>query len=270
MSGRGSLNEAEFRRVADYLAADPDDGPALFAAKGVDVIDNPAAARRFADVCLNSFAGHTLVVLADGTRVPIADIGVGVSVAAFDVDAGVVTAGAVTAVLSHGDELFDVGLADGSVLSVTDDHRFWDPFNTVWSPIGDLADSGGSVLGLDGANIAVTGIDDGTGVSPTVWDISVAGVHNFYVAADASSVPVLVHNASDFCPLPISLAQFDALASITDPVQAAAFADALDAFSRIAADNGLGAEGFEGMVRAFVERLPSGRSCVRCDGARRR
>ena len=29
-SGRGSLNEAEFRRVADYLAADPDDGPALF------------------------------------------------------------------------------------------------------------------------------------------------------------------------------------------------------------------------------------------------
>ena len=107
-------------------------------------------------------------------------------------------------------------------------------------------------------------------MSATVWDISVAGVHNFYVAADASSVPVLVHNASDFCPLPISLAQFDALASITDPVQAAAFADALDAFSRIAADNGLGAEGFEGMVRAFVERLPSGRSCVRCDGARRR
>ena len=119
MSGRGSLNEAEFRRVADYLAADPDNGPALFAAKGVDVIDNPVAARRFADVCLNSFAGHTLVVLADGTRVPIADIGVGVSVAAFDVDAGVVTSGAVTAVLSHGDELFDVGLADGSVLSVT-------------------------------------------------------------------------------------------------------------------------------------------------------
>ena len=51
MSGRGSLNEAEFRRVADYLAANPDDGPALFAAKGVDVIDNPVAARRFADVC---------------------------------------------------------------------------------------------------------------------------------------------------------------------------------------------------------------------------
>ena len=158
-SGRGSLNEAEFRRVADYLAADPDNGPALFAAKGVDVIDNPVAARRFADVCLNSFAGHTLVVLADGTRVPIADIDVGVSVAAFDVDAGVVTSGAVTAVLSHGDELFDVGLADGSVLSVTDDHRFWDPSNTVWSPIGDLADEGGSVFGLDGANIAVTGID---------------------------------------------------------------------------------------------------------------
>ena len=81
------------------MAANPDDGPALFAAKGVDVIDNP--------------------------------------VAAFDVDAGVVTAGAVTAVLSHGDELFDVGLGDGSVLSVTDDHRFWDPSNTVWSPIGD-------------------------------------------------------------------------------------------------------------------------------------
>ena len=69
MSGRGSLNEAEFRRVADYLAANPDDGPALFAAKGVDVIDNPAAARRFADVCLNSFAGHTWFDQRIGQRV---------------------------------------------------------------------------------------------------------------------------------------------------------------------------------------------------------
>ena len=101
------------------------------------------------------------------------------------------------------------------MLSVTDDHRFWDPSNTVWSPIGDLADEGGSVLGLDGVNIAVTGIDDGTGVSATVWDISVAGVHNFYVAADASSVPVLVHNADEVCSLQVSLGAFDELPETT-------------------------------------------------------
>ena len=45
-------------------------------------------------------------------------------------------------------------------------------------------------------------------MSATVWDISVAGVHNFYVAADDSSVPVLVHNAADACGEPLLLEDF--------------------------------------------------------------
>ena len=53
-------------------------------------------------------------------------------------------------------------------------------------------------------------------MSATVWDISVAGVHNFYVAADHTSVPVLVHNADEVCSLQVSLDAFDELLDFVD------------------------------------------------------
>gem|GEM_PF-6039368 len=83
-SGRSSLNEAEFTLVRDFLRADPDDGPALFAAKGTDVIDSPAAAARYRARCFNSFSSDTLVVLSDASRVRIADLDPGDRVLTFD------------------------------------------------------------------------------------------------------------------------------------------------------------------------------------------
>jgi len=63
-------------------------------------------------------------------------------------------------------------------------------------------------------------------------------------------VPVLVHNASDFCALPISLAQFDTLADIADPVDAAAVENLLNRFGPEV--TGLNAERYESIVQTFV------------------
>ena len=172
-------------------------------------------------LCLNSFAGATLVVLADGSRVPIVDVAVGDSVAAFDTATGDVVSGPVTGVLSHTDSLVDVVLSDGSTLSMTGDHSVYDTLSGSWRPVSEF-ESDGALLGLSGGTLTVTGFDEASGADAAAWDLSVGGVHNFFVAADATAEPVLVHNASDFCALPITLAQFKTLADITDPVEAAA------------------------------------------------
>ena len=102
---------------------------------------------------------------------------------------------------------------------------------------------------MSGATLTVTDFVETSGSSGRAWDLSVAGVHNFFVAADASAEPVLVHNASNFCPLPISLSQFQTLANITDPVKAAAYADVLTTFGRLTDD----AATYEGTVRSLVD-----------------
>ena len=251
-TGRSGLNEAEFVRVREFLRADPDDGPALFASKGTAVIDDPVTAGRYADLCLNSFAGGTLVVLADGSRVPITSVSVGDRVAAFDVSLGLVVDRPVTAVLSHDDVLFDVSLSDGSMLSVTEDHSVFEVSSRSWMPISEF-DADDVLLGLSGETLTVTDFDETSGANTTAWDLSVGSAHNFYVAGDHDAVPVLVHNASDFCPLPVTLAQFKTLADITDPVEAAAYADVLTSFGRIAQLNDLGAEAYEASVKALVD-----------------
>jgi len=107
-------------------------------------------------LCLNSFAGATLVVLADGSRVPIVDVAVGDSVAAFDTATGDVVSGPVTGVLSHTDSLVDVVLSDGSTLSMTGDHSVYDTLSGSWRPVSEF-ESDGALLGLSGGTLTVTG-----------------------------------------------------------------------------------------------------------------
>ncbi|WP_202998796.1 polymorphic toxin-type HINT domain-containing protein, partial [Frankia nepalensis] len=72
-----------------------------------------------------SFAANTPVLLADGTTKPIDQIEVGDQVLATDPETGQQAAKTVSHVWVHDDTLTDLLLADGTVLTTTEDHPFW-------------------------------------------------------------------------------------------------------------------------------------------------
>ena len=63
--------------------------------------------------------------MAHGGSVPIADVQVGDEVLAYDFETGTTVTREVTATLPHTDWLLEAHFSDGSVMSVTEDHRFW-------------------------------------------------------------------------------------------------------------------------------------------------
>jgi len=95
------------------------------------------------------------------------------------------------------DEVIDLEVAypDGSVevLTGTHEHPFWVEAEQAWVPLGKLAE--GDVLTTDGGGEAVVvGLTVKPG-SNEVFNIEVAGPHNYFVRADGSDGPgVLVHN----------------------------------------------------------------------------
>lgn len=148
----------------------------------------------------NSFAGGTLVALADGTFAPIADVQVGDQVLAYDFDTGTTVTREVTATLPHTDWLLEAHLSDGSVMSVTEDHRFWSITDDDWVELQDL-DSTDQLLTPDGATVTVDWLDWDAGVTAPAFDLTVDQEHNFFVTADTTAEPVLVHNQTPglFC-----------------------------------------------------------------------
>ena len=154
----------------------------------------------------NSFSGDTLVAMADGTAVPIAEVQVGDEVLAYDFDTGETVAREVTATLPHEDWLLEAHLSDGSVMSVTEDHRFWSVTDNGWVELQDL-DTTDQLLTPDGAMVTVDHLDLDAGETAPAWDLTVAEEHNFFVAADTTAEPVLVHNMDVglFCGIPVSV-----------------------------------------------------------------
>jgi|GEM_PF-4775178 len=206
------LFEADLR-VAKAYARWGDD---IFDAGG-NVIDDLVEA-----VCsANSFAGDTLVAMADGTMAPIADVQVGDQVSAYDFDTGETVAREVTATLPHTDWLLEAHLSDGSVMSVTEDHRFWSITDTAWVELQDL-DTTDMLLTPNGATVTVDWLDWIAGETAPAWDLTVAEEHNFFVAADATAEPLLVHNQTlgTFCDLPIGVELALKLAPVNDALVA--------------------------------------------------
>ena len=172
-------------------------GPAWFgrAAVGDITLGNAARGCLTGVVGQNSFSADTLVAFADGTMVPIADVQVGDQVLAYDFATGITVSRDVTATLPHMDWLLEAHFSDGSVMSVTEDHRFWSITDTDWVELQNL-DTTDVLLTPDGATVTVDYLDWSTGGDAPAWDLTVAEEHNFFVAADESAVPVLVHNAT--------------------------------------------------------------------------
>lgn len=144
--------------------------------------------RTAAQAC--SFAGATEVLLADGTTKPISDVEVGDWVSAQDPETGEHGPHAVTHVWPHEDLLVEFLVGDGRVVT-TEDHPFWNATDNKWQEPQDF-DLGDMVLTAEGALLPVYGIDWATVVSDDAYDITVAGLHTFYILIGEHEV--LVHN----------------------------------------------------------------------------
>jgi pretoxin HINT domain-containing protein/thrombospondin type 3 repeat protein len=132
-----------------------------------------------------SFAGGTLVLMADGSRRPIAQLRAGDRVIATDPDTGRRSARPVTRVWVHDDRLLPLAVG-GEVLLTTAEHPFWG--DGGWEPAGELR--AGDRVGIGRRrSLAVTPYA-GVGTRGTAYNLTVAGVHTFHVGRTEA----LVHN----------------------------------------------------------------------------
>ncbi|MEU7280599.1 RICIN domain-containing protein [Streptomyces sp. NPDC045431] len=147
---------------------------------------------------INSFPGDTQVLMADGSHKAISEIRRGDRVLAADPERGVRAPQAVTATYAHDtDRLVDIAFADGSRLTSTAGHRVY-VVGAGWTVVSELR-AGDALRTPDGEVHRVSGLTDRSGIAPrTVFDITVAGLHTFYVRAEGvrEAEDVLVHNCS--------------------------------------------------------------------------
>ncbi|MFF3756203.1 RICIN domain-containing protein [Streptomyces sp. NPDC002185] len=144
---------------------------------------------------VNSFPATTRVLMADGAHKAIGDLRRGDRVLAADPATGERRAQRVSATFAHATErLFDVTLVDGSVLTSTAGHRVYVD-GRGWTLVSELR-AGDALITPGGARVAVGGIEDRSGLAPsTVYDLTVDGLHTFYVRPEGPRAKdLLVHN----------------------------------------------------------------------------
>ncbi|WP_212844092.1 polymorphic toxin-type HINT domain-containing protein [Catellatospora sp. IY07-71] len=171
---------------------------------------------------VSSFLPGTLVLLADGTTVPIEKMKIGDVVLATDPKTGRTEPKRVTATISSSGEkkLVQIGVdVDGDrgdatgLITATEHHPFWLPELGRWLDAAELR--AGDVLQSDDSRLRVASVSEW--VEPaTVHNLSIEGIHTYYVVAGGH--PVLVHNT--WCPTAIALG----LNNPDDPFQLAEFA----------------------------------------------
>lgn len=147
--------------------------------------------------CGHSFLEGTEVLLADGTRKNIEDVELGDEVTVTDPHMGETTTRKVTGTIFTEDDKDFVDLTvttdDGPArLTATTTHPFWAPSADEWIDAGHLTP--GTTLHTP---------EDGTVVIESVrpyakrqrtHDLTITGIHTYYVLAGAT--PVLVHNSN--------------------------------------------------------------------------
>ena len=146
----------------------------------------------------HSFSGDTKVEMGDGSRRRIADVRVGQRVRATDAATGRTVAGHVSKVYRHEDTtLTDVTFrdADGrqSVVHTTTNHRFWDAGRRQWTEAGSLA-AGTALRTPESSRPATVSAVHSFAGDRTMYDLTVDGLHTYYVAAGDTAV--LVHNCN--------------------------------------------------------------------------
>jgi len=145
----------------------------------------------------NSFSGDTMVLMADGTYLPIAQIDPGDLVMSADPRTGQETAKPVLNVIvdTGTKHMVDVDLGGGSPLQATAEHPVW-VVDRGWTNAGDL--HAGDTVVLEGdVPVHVRSVTDrGWRPGQVVYNLTVADLHTYVVDADGHDL--LVHNSS--CP----------------------------------------------------------------------
>ena len=154
--------------------------------------------RALESTCLRkSFAAGTLVLLDDRTTKPIEQVVKGDHVLGLDVDSRKGAVGTVTDWFVNRDiDLADVTVRDAAgkttVLHTTQHHPFWvEGAVPGWLDAGTL-EPGDILHTASGDKAVVEAVQSFTGAQD-MYDLTVEGLHNFYVST--GSAAVLVHNA---------------------------------------------------------------------------
>ncbi|MEU4328977.1 LamG-like jellyroll fold domain-containing protein [Nonomuraea dietziae] len=157
------------------------------------------AASKVAKACDNSFVPGTLVLMADGSRKPIEEVQVGDYVMATDPITGESAAKAVTHLIvgTGAKDLVEISLStpseddsQTSSVTATAGHPFWVPSLREWVDAADLQ-PGLWLQTSAGTWVQVDSVRRWT-ASQRVYNLSVADIHTYHVAA--GDVSVLVHN----------------------------------------------------------------------------
>jgi hypothetical protein len=148
----------------------------------------------------NSFAPGAAVVMVDGSSKPIEDVRVGDMVLATDPTTGETEGKPVTdLIVGQGEKKLvevtvdvdgDQGDQTGTVVA-TDGHPFWSQDLRTWVNATDLQ-VGALLRTSTGTYVQVTAIERWTEPSQRVHNLTVDGLHTYYVLA--GHTPVLVHN----------------------------------------------------------------------------
>ncbi|MCX4964401.1 polymorphic toxin-type HINT domain-containing protein [Streptomyces sp. NBC_00654] len=147
----------------------------------------------------HSFLPGTRVLLADGTSKKIEDVEKGDVVLATDPDTGETRSKEVIeTILTKDDKDFTelnvtTDMGEASIVA-TDTHPFWSVNQKKWLDAGKVQ-PGTKLLTSDGRDVEVTSTRHYTKRQQT-HDLTVEGIHTYYVLAGAT--PVLVHNCNLF------------------------------------------------------------------------
>ncbi|MFI9561460.1 polymorphic toxin-type HINT domain-containing protein [Nonomuraea endophytica] len=158
------------------------------------------AVKALIKVCANSFVPSTLVLMADGSRRPIAEVRVGDAVVATDPVTGKTAVKTVTGLIV-GDGVkglvkITIGgasdsEAESTTVTATDEHPFWVVDSKEWAKAIDLR-PGQWLQSPTGTWVQVQSVERWT-APQRVYNLTIDDIHTYYVGvADAE---VLVHNA---------------------------------------------------------------------------
>ncbi|WP_159394110.1 polymorphic toxin-type HINT domain-containing protein [Streptomyces sp. NRRL S-495] len=188
----------------------------------------------------HSFPPGTLVLMADGTTLPIEDVKPGDAVTSTDPQTGETASKPVTAKIVTPDdaEFTELTVTDASAsttITSTSHHPYWDETAQRWIPAAELQ-PGHHLTTPDHTPLTVLSSHTYTTTPQRADDLTVDDLHTYYVLAGAT--PVLVHNSnSESCPIVFAVnSAGEATALPVHEIDSSAHAPQAENFLRAVAD----------------------------------
>ncbi|KZB80374.1 hypothetical protein AVL48_12800 [Amycolatopsis regifaucium] len=149
----------------------------------------------------NSFVPGTRVLMAGGLTKPIEEVQLGDQVVATDPETGRTESRPVVAtIIGEGQkDLVRVSVGDGvsnnraGEVIATAEHPFWSNVRNEWISATRL-EASEKLLAASGELVSIAGIDKWSAAQQRVYNLTIEGVHTYYVLAGVTSV--LVHNCT--------------------------------------------------------------------------